>query len=1044
MSTNRQHKHTEPGSKTSVGLQPQWWILIAGLLVIAGIFLKHQTELAEAKSAYINKLHEEDARVTENITRRFDSIHQGLHTLAHLPELVQIFRKQENPELEPGSQRVIIELYRYLQSSSRLSAVFLGVVDANPVSGTQHSPLFRLVSTPSHEQHGSEHDHSHQMVEPSSFELMSMTFVKSRSQISSIYETIQMHQGIFSQHYADSHKIEHRQYPALISKEITLENQERGFVYSLPVYDSSAKLVGTVNGLFETKQIRQILSHGHYVLNNPAYGINITPLIDGAWQDSKPWYSANQPNTGLWYSAVMPIKIHDSINSWHLWSGVYEREFLDSSETSSKVDNIFESIMLILLLTFGLMWQVATFTRKQHQVVRQNLLLEENVQQRTADLQRSEATANAILDNVADGIFILNLQGIIVTVNKAAVKEFRCQPEEMIGRPIDAFIPDLDTKDLQRYTRNDPDYLDHSHLVDFIGIRRDETEFTLELHLNKFNVNHEPLFTGVFRDITSRKKFETEIQNAKDQAEMATRAKSEFLATMSHELRTPLNAIIGYCELLEDDINENGHDRYGADLKQIHSAGNQLLYLVNSILDLSKIESGKMELVLNRFSVTEILENAINAISPSMLKNNNETSLTVNTPFDEIEADQAKFYQIILNLLNNANKFTNNGMISISLDTDSKFGIDWIRMTVSDTGIGMNKEQLNKIFQSFTQADSSTTRRYGGTGLGLSISRHFCEMMGGCIKAVSEPGKGTSFIVNLPKEVIGPKADPVKVRFGELDNKHVSRRTKISRVLIVGDNIQSRDLIERFLTREGFYTDNAASVTQALSLAKQHKPDIIVIDENSLTFDGWNSMIELKKSHYLFGTPIIMLTKSDSKQLTQAMGATDFISKPIERFKLIDMVSKYIRDIPESADLETHFLVIDDNPVNQMMIQRILEKEGFKVEVADNGKTGLESVSRGKPAMIFLDIMMPVMNGFEFIDALRQNPDWRSIPIITITSYELSADELKHLNQHVECIISKSNLEPAALLQKMREAVVKQLRRNIDSQLAPGKETKSA
>ena len=431
-----------------------------------------------------------------------------------------------------------------------------------------------------------------------------------------------------------------------------------------------------------------------------------------------------------------------------------------------------------------------------------------------------------------------------------------------------------------------------------------------------------------------------------------------------------------------------------------------------------------MELYLERFQAMDLVNLAVDAIKPALQKNHNEISIKVVNNL-EVEADRTKLYQIILNLLNNANKFTHDGRIFISIDKTDKYGIDWLELTVKDTGIGMNEEQLVNIFKPFTQADSSTTRRYGGTGLGLSISRHFCEMMGGTIQASSEPDKGTSFIVNLPMEVIGPKADPIKIRFD--NSKASSRRIKISRVLIVGDNTQSIDLIERFLTREGFFADGATSVTEALSLARHNQPDVIVIDENSLSFDGWNSMVALKKNHFLQSIPIIMLTKSDSRQLALAIGATDFISKPIQRSSLLEMVTRYTRDDLNTQN-ENYLLVIDDDESNRSMLQRILESEGFTVSVAENGKAGIEQVNKCKPALIFLDIRMPIMNGFEFVEALRKNADWRNIPVITVTGHDLSEEERSRLYGQVQTIICKEDLQPAGLLQKMREVVIKVLR----------------
>lgn len=1050
--------HPNPLTPTRNSLQPWVWVMIAGLLLVGVMTVKYQIDIAKIKSAFISQLETDNARVATKINQRFNNIHQGLHTLAHLPELAHTLKNGGN--LDAGYKRIVEELYNYLHSSAQLSEVYLTPIDVNaPIPNNTvtilQKPVLKLESkrtdftqsapSTTHHTHEKIHDkvnkqtHDNPASEIHSPSTAGTNISNEQSKQNNPfelgeYQEIQKHQAYFIQYYPSSDSINHADYPGVIGEEIKTAEQENGFVYSLPVYDATGTIVGSVSAIVESSTLQHLLTNGNYVLTNPDTGMIIVPLEPGAWQSSHTWYSSKQPNPDLFYSQVTLLRMHNSDKAMYLWSGVDSDTFWESPGVTTEKLNTVIAITIILILTFGLNHLLTGLTRKQRLILQQNMLLEENVQQRAAALQRSEATANAILDNAADGILILDPQGKIVIANKAALAEFCCKTDEIINSHITHFIPDLHTNDLVHYSHGNTESPDNSHLVDFLGVRKDGSEFTLELHLNEFRINDEQLFTGVFRDVTVRKKYETEIQNAKDQAELATRAKSDFLATMSHELRTPLNAIIGYCELLVDDVKANEDSDYLPDISQIHSAGNQLLYLVNSILDLSKIESGKMELVLNRFNVIEKINNAIDAVNPSMLKNNNTASLVINDEINEVEADEAKLYQIILNLLNNANKFTRDGKITISIDRKEKFGIEWLQLTVTDTGIGMNNEQIDRIFQSFTQADSSTTRRYGGTGLGLSISRHFCEMMGGSIEAKSEPDKGTSFIVNLPTEVIGPKADPVKVRFGDKESEFASRRSKISRVLIVGDNIQSRDLIERFLTREGFFTDNASSVTQALSLAKQNSPDIIVIDENSLTFDGWNSMIELKKSQYLFDTPIIMLTKSDSKQLTQAMGATDFISKPIERCKLIDIVSRYTRELPKSLHHDSHLLVIDDNVVNQMLIQRILEKEGYTVKLADNGKTGLESIKQSKPAIIFLDIMMPVMNGFEFIDALRENPDWRDIPIITITSHDLTVEEQNHLSNHVECIISKSNLEPAALLQIMRDAVIKQLRRESITQ----------
>lgn len=988
----------------------QWLVYITGLLLCATLIIKYQFYLEAEKAEFIADLRNENTLVAIKINNRIGNIHQGMHTLAHLPSVDAAI--ENNGVLEPRDRRVVYELYNFLHSSVQLAEVYITAWRPD-----HFKPLIKL------ENPRSEHHH-HTVDRP---EELSIGFGdgENPARDSQAYLEIQNHLKYFAEHHPDSSNIHHRDYPALLSNQIETDDQKKHLVYSLPVFNTAGNLAGTVSTLIDTETMQRYLSNGRYVLHSPGHGLSIVPTKQGAWKTSRSWYNRNKPDPRLLYSDIIKLDIPDNGNTWYLWTGVSEEEFDNNPGVLTARFYTVIGVLVVALATLSMAFFVSTQARKRRQVEDQNLLLEKTVKQRTSDLRKSKAMAKAVLDNAADGILIMDIEGKIITANKAAQSAFHYQADEIVAIPIFKLIPDINIATLQINGNKAVDNLQTKLLTECRGVRKDGSEFTLELNFSQFIVNGDQLFTGIFRDVTDRKKYEQDIQNTKNQAEQATRAKSEFLATMSHELRTPLNAIIGYGEILQDEFNDHNHSHYQEDLNRILAAAQQLLYLVNSILDLSKIESGKMELYLERFRVLSLLQLAIDAIKPSMLKNNNHVHVQVADNY-EVEADRTKLYQVILNLLNNANKFTQDGNISITVDKTDKYDIDWIELIITDTGIGMNETQLNNIFKSFTQADSSTTRRYGGTGLGLSISRHFCEMMGGTIEASSEPGKGTTFTVHLPMEVIGPKADPVKVRF--TNTQFASRRSKISRVLIVGDNTQSIDLIERFLTREGFFADGANSVPQALSLARKNQPDVIVIDENSLSFDGWSSMVELKKNQFLDNIPIIMLTKSDSKQLALAMGATDFISKPIQRSSLIDIVKKHIRSRGFNQQSNNHLLVIDDDESNRTMMQRMLEAEGFSVRTADNGKTGIELITQNRPCLIFLDIMMPVMDGFEFVEVLRDNPDWRNIPVITVTGRELSSEEQNRLRGQVESIISKDDLEPAGLLQKMREVVVNVLR----------------
>lgn len=1003
----------------------QWLIYSIGFVLITVFLINYQFQIDTLKQEYLTDVLNENALVKEKIENRLNNVHQGIHTLAHMPGLASAIKN--NGKIEPQYQRLMQELYHFLQSSIQLTEVYIVPRHFDPAKidayrGDHRKPLLKMEKL-----HASHNPVEHPQENHTSEDIVIHSTENDDQRLEKHeYLEIQKHINYFTEQFPTNTQIQHHDYPALLSKEIETADHEKGLIYSLPVYDDSGNLAGTVSSVVETKTIQQLLGNGRHILHSPAYQLSIVPLRNGAWKSSHSWFSRNLPNPALLYSNTAKLNMHENGNTWYLWTGVSEAEFANSHNVLTTGFYTSIGILVIVLTIFGATSFASSQTRKRLQVEDQNVLLEKTVHQRTSELKKSEATAKAILDNAADGIIITDGTGTIITANKSAQYAFDYCADDLVGIPMSQLVPNFNVDTLDRSDMQTDENIQSYPLAELQGKRKDGSEFTLELNLSDFRVNGDQLFAGMFRDITERKKYELDIQTAKNQAEQATRAKSEFLATMSHELRTPLNAIIGYSELLQDEFIENSHNHYLEDLNKVTAAGQQLLYLVDSILDLSKIESGKMELYLERFQIMDLVTLAVDSVKPAMLKNRNHIAIEVAN-YMEVEADRTKLFQIILNLLNNANKFTQNGQISISIDKTDKYDIDWLELTVKDTGIGMNKEQLNDIFKAFTQADSSTTRRYGGTGLGLSISRHFCEMMGGTIEAHSEPEKGTSFILHLPMEVIGPKADPVKIRF---DNTASSRRIKISRVLIVGDNTQSIDLIERFLTREGFYADGATSVTQALSLARQNQPDVIVIDENSLSFDGWNSMVALKRNHFLQNIPIIMLTKSDSKQLALAIGATDFIAKPIQRSNLLNIVTRYTRDTMYNKQSECYLLVIDDDESNRSMMQRMLESEGFTVKVADNGKTGIEYVNKIKPALIFLDIMMPVMNGFEFVEALRKNPDWCNIPVITVTGHELSDEERNRLCGQVETIISKDNLQPAGLLQKMREVVVQVLRQD--------------
>ncbi len=515
-----------------------------------------------------------------------------------------------------------------------------------------------------------------------------------------------------------------------------------------------------------------------------------------------------------------------------------------------------------------------------------------------------------------------------------------------------------------------------------------------------------------------------EAKQARESAEAANRTKSTFLANMSHELRTPLNAIIGYSEMLTEEAQDSGQEQMVPDLEKINVAGKHLLDLINAILDLSKIEAGKMDLYLETFEIKKMVKDVVSVIQPLVAKNHNTLQVNVADDVGAMRADLTKVRQSLFNLLSNAAKFTERGTITLQVRTEAK-GLrtelegslnppSSILFTVSDTGIGMTDEQSEKLFQEFTQADASTSRKYGGTGLGLALSRRFCRLMGGDITVASAPGHGSTFTLVLPAEVVDPKAEPKSDE--QLPAQTLAPNAK--KVVVIDDEPTARDLLQRLLRAEGFHVLTAAGGEEGLRLVRAIHPDIITLDVMMPGVDGWAVLTQLKADPATADIPVIVLSILDDKNLGYALGATDYLTKPIDRERLTAILERF-----RESNTAHHALVIEDDTPTREMLGRMLDKEGWHVVQAANGRVALERMNEQIPQLILLDLMMPEMDGFEFVEELRQHPEWNRVPVIVVTAKDLTPQDRVRLNGYVEKILQKGASKRDELLEQVRDLV---------------------
>jgi PAS domain S-box-containing protein len=509
--------------------------------------------------------------------------------------------------------------------------------------------------------------------------------------------------------------------------------------------------------------------------------------------------------------------------------------------------------------------------------------------------------------------------------------------------------------------------------------------------------------------IDNARSYELSQEAVKEMREL-DRMKSMFLANMSHELRTPLNSIIGFSRVILKGIDGPTSELQEQDLTAIYNSGQHLLGLINDILDVSKIEAGKMELAFDEVNMAEVINGVMSTVVG--LVRDKQIQLLKNIPEDlpTARADAIRVRQILLNLLSNAAKFTMEGSITVEASVESgPAGHPEILISVIDTGQGINPKDQAKLFQAFSQVDDSLTRKTGGSGLGLSISQQLVQMHGGRIGVHSVPGEGSTFYFTLP--VFRLKSEAAAANEGKV-------------ILAVDDDLQVISLYERYLQPQGYQIIPVTDASQAVKKAKQFKPYAITLDIMMPGYDGWSVLSDLKADSETRDIPVVICSIMEEQERGYSLGAADYLLKPIIQDDLLSALDNLNGDGSIRA-----VLVVDDDPSDLRLIEKILKEHGrYKAILADSGPKGWDIIVSDPPHAVILDLFMPDMDGFTILEKMREDPKLRSIPVVVVSGVDLTAEQHEQLKQFGQRLLTKGTLNESELLNTIEQAL-KRVRR---------------
>jgi len=632
------------------------------------------------------------------------------------------------------------------------------------------------------------------------------------------------------------------------------------------------------------------------------------------------------------------------------------------------------------------------------------------------EMAASRANLEALVESTGDAIWSVDRDHRLITFNSAfaLAMEARTGREPHRGDPPDRiFGPD----ETQWYRTQYDRVLSGER---FSLLRSEKIDGELRYYELFFNpIVEENGINGAVafgRDVTRRVQAEEATRLAKEEAEAANRAKTQFLANMSHELRTPLNSVIGFTNILLKNREGSLDPKELNFLERVLANGRHLLSLINEVLDLAKIEAGRMELDLESVDLDELVRETLAQLEGQVKAKGKSVRLRPEVPpgLEPVETDRAKLKQVVINLVGNALKFTEEGEVAVIVEAE---GTRPRKIHVRDTGIGIPPDRLEAIFEAFQQADSSTSRKYGGTGLGLTISRSICKMMGYDLGVESEVGKGSTFSIQLAEEAParpedegsggGESAEAAPdegARGRGIRKSREDGRSRIPefKVLVIDDEADSRIVMKHYLRDFGCEVVTASSASEGIELARKTDPDLITLDLMMPEMDGWETLRALKDDPELRGIPVVVVSIVASENRASLLGAVDLVSKPVEREDLLRVLWRNL--LHRSAE---RVMVVEDDPDARELFRTYLEGVGMDVVAAGNGSEALRMIGQESPDAIVLDLMMPVMDGMTFLQRLREIPEFIGIPVIVVTSKELTAEDREELQEKASAVIQK-------------------------------------